>query len=261
MDDLSYENLMNEKPKTVKLESTEIKRLLALRHTEDFFACEVKNGQTWGNDGLVKFDALAIKKSWSKPCFVGYEIKTSRGDFKSDDKWPYYLQYVHKFYWVCPEGLIKKEEIDKTKVGLMYVKDGSIRTVVSAPMRMVDINPDLLMYIIFSKLKSDRYPFHNSRVDYFNDWLQHYEERANIGYQVSSKLIDELRKTQDELRKTQDNAMWIESKYKSLEETAKNNNQQILGSFLRAHKWNIERCAEFFEILKKLSKQGVERND
>jgi hypothetical protein len=51
---------------------------------------------------------------------VGYEIKKSRSDFKSDVKWKNYLKYCTHFYFVCPVGLIGHSEVDD-KAGLLTV--------------------------------------------------------------------------------------------------------------------------------------------
>lgn len=56
----------------------------------------------------------------------GYEIKTSRSDFLGDKKWKEYLEYCGKFYFVCPAGMIKPEELDK-EIGLIYIDKGHIQ--------------------------------------------------------------------------------------------------------------------------------------
>lgn len=82
---------------------------------------EVKNGPSYGG-GLRKLDFLAIKPTWSPPCIVGIEVKVSRSDFLNDKKWVDYLPMCNQFYWACPKGLIKKEEIDP-RAGLVYVNE------------------------------------------------------------------------------------------------------------------------------------------
>jgi len=53
-----------------------------------------------------------------------FEIKISRSDFKNDAKKSKHgsLDGANFFYYVCPEGLIKKDEIDKN-YGLIYIKN------------------------------------------------------------------------------------------------------------------------------------------
>lgn len=53
----------------------------------------------------------------------GFEFKVSRADFLRDlksEKWKKYLGYCHTFTWVCPKGLIKKEEVEKP-AGLLWI--------------------------------------------------------------------------------------------------------------------------------------------
>lgn len=55
----------------------------------------------------------------------GYEVKISRSDFKSDDKWTEYLPFCNKFYFVCPPDLIQPSELPK-EIGLIYVEQGLV---------------------------------------------------------------------------------------------------------------------------------------
>lgn len=87
-----------------QITSTDIK--LALRDTHDnrntYFVTECKTCSTYFPDpqGLLIFDGLAITKSYTKPCIIGYEIKVSRSDFLGDNKWHLYLQYCNEFFFV-----------------------------------------------------------------------------------------------------------------------------------------------------------------
>lgn len=49
-----------------------------------------------------------------------FEFKSSRRDFISDKKWQNYLKYCHTFTFVCPRGVISKEEL-LPNIGLMWV--------------------------------------------------------------------------------------------------------------------------------------------
>jgi len=67
------------------------------------------------------FDCLLVKPSSKR--FRGFEFKVSRSDFlrdKNSGKWKKYLKYCHTFTWVCPKGLINKEEIEKP-AGLLWI--------------------------------------------------------------------------------------------------------------------------------------------
>ena len=82
-----------------KVTSTDIKKALAGFHEKDFFITECKTCSTYFPDpqGLLKFDGLAIRKSYTKPCITGYEVKVSRGDFLQDNKWHLYCNTAMSF--------------------------------------------------------------------------------------------------------------------------------------------------------------------
>jgi len=68
-----------------------------------------------------------------------FEIKISRSDYFKDA-----LKDKHKlanganyFYYVCPQGLIKREEVDK-KYGLIYVWDTGFLEIIKKPRRLHD---------------------------------------------------------------------------------------------------------------------------
>ena len=156
----------------MKISSNDIKASLSARHYQDFFQAEVKDGPTWGTSHL-RLDALAVKKSWSKPCFTGYEIKVSRSDFNADDKWHSYLPYCHRFYFVCPKGLLAKDEIS-SPAGLMVYnpENKQVRIVKSAKHRHVEPDPDLFMYLLMNSVQSDRYPFSPSKHEFYKKLVE-----------------------------------------------------------------------------------------
>jgi hypothetical protein len=59
-------------------------------------------------------DVLTLQKSYTRPTPTIYDIKVSRSDFLQDvrkDKWQRYLPYCQRFYFACPTGLVKKNEV------------------------------------------------------------------------------------------------------------------------------------------------------
>jgi hypothetical protein len=110
-----------------KVTAAQIFKKLEALHTDPSikppwaFYSEVKNGPSWGQKGskLYIMDAVSIKKSWSRPCIEGYEIKVSRSDFLRDKKWHNYQAYCNKFSFVCPPGVIELDELPGD-VGLIY---------------------------------------------------------------------------------------------------------------------------------------------
>lgn len=189
-----------------KVTSTDIKKALAGFHEKDFFITECKTCSTYFPDpqGLLKFDGLAIRKSYTKPCITGYEIKVSRGDFLQDNKWHLYLQYCNEFYFVVPAGFIAKEEIPEN-VGLIYYYPDTtvLRTKRKALYREIEEPIGVYKYIIFSRFDQDRIPFYEKRAEYARDYLNDKDEKRQLGAAFGSKMAKDLREAQEKLSNMQ----------------------------------------------------------
>ena len=65
--------------------------------------------EEWENIDLIAFSA------WSGGKRVGYEVKVSRGDMRSEllapDKRAWAVAFCHEFYFAVPKGLLKPEEV------------------------------------------------------------------------------------------------------------------------------------------------------
>lgn len=181
-----------------KIRAHEIKKGLADKHADEFFMTEVKNGPTWSarKGELLQLDGLAIKKSWTKPCITGYEVKVSRNDFLNDEKWPAYMEYCHRFYFACPKGLIQPEELPDD-VGLIwyspdYDKVGNLYTRKKALFRNIEISQEMLYYIIICRLENDRHPFFSSRREYYQMWVEDKMTRQELGFRVQNKMLNKI---------------------------------------------------------------------
>lgn len=186
-----------------------IMRQLRKRHVkkanlDDVFLTEVKNGRSWDSRNLLILDALAIRKSWAKPCFTGYEVKVDRGDFIRDQKWSGYLQYCHEFYFACPTDLIKPEELP-SEVGPIYYnpEKDCIRTKRKAIHRPIEISNEMLMYIIMSKFDSDRHPFFSSNREMLQAIVEDKKDRKELGHYVARKTADLIEELQTDQRRVQ----------------------------------------------------------
>lgn len=183
--------------KKKKVTSTDIKLALRDMHLSrsSYFITECKTCSTYFPDpqGLLKFDGLAITKSYTKPCIISYEIKVSRNDFKQDNKWHLYLQYCNEFFFVVPTGLVKKEELPDN-VGLIYYNPDTkaLRTVKKALYRQIEEPVGVYKYIIFSKLEEDRIPFYESKAEYARDYLEDRNDKRYIGSTLGSKMAKDL---------------------------------------------------------------------
>lgn len=183
------------------MNSRNIEIALSKKHTEDFFITECKNGPTWFGDHL-RMDAVAIKKSWTRPLVTVYEVKVSRNDFLRDDKWPQYLAYCNRFYFACPSGLILEKDIDDPCVGLIWVNEnGNCITKKSIPSRATDIPASFYKYILFSRIDSERTPFFSVREEYIREYIQHKRSARALAHEFNSAMIKELSDLGEKLKK------------------------------------------------------------
>lgn len=180
-----------------KVTSTDIKIALSNMHLgrSSYFITECKTCSTYFPDpqGLLKFDGLAITKSYTKPNIIGYEIKISRNDFLQDGKWHLYLQYCNEFYFVVPKGLVKKTELPDN-VGLIYYdpETEALRTVKKALYREIEEPVGVYKYIIFSRLEQDRIPFYEDKAEYARAYLEDQKDKKYIGTNLGSTMAKDL---------------------------------------------------------------------
>jgi hypothetical protein len=167
-----------------------ITRLLAMKHAKDVFVSQCKDGPT--GSGLSILDAWAMKRSWAHPLTIGYEIKVSRSDFVKDTKWQSYLDYCNEFYFVCPAGVIKRDEVGEHS-GLLWVSNTGARvyTKKKAPYRDVDIPEALYRYILMCRAEIDgpeEAPRQSRTRDYWERWMAQAETDREFGHRVSKKI-------------------------------------------------------------------------
>lgn len=189
-----------------KVTSVDIKRALAEKHYKDFFLTEVKSGPTLiDSPGVLKIlDGLAIRKSWTSPCFTGYEVKVSRGDFLRDAKFYTYEELCNCLYIVCPKGMIDRTELPET-IGLMYYdpERKTLQTKKKAIFRKIEYNPEMLLYIIYSRLESDRYPFFSTKQEYFKAYLDGKCDNRVLANSIKTKMAEENARLERQLEAMQ----------------------------------------------------------
>lgn len=187
---------MPKKP-SVKIYAKDIIDALSIKHEKDVFVSECKIGSSWYLHNCQRLDAWVMNKSWSNPLVTGYEVKVSRGDFNQDNKWRGYLDYCNEFYFVCPVGLIKPDEISK-EAGLRYVYANSkkIMTKKKAPYRDVQIPEEIFRYVLMCRIKV-RGEYINRKEDekkYWKDWLKTKEINKSFGWQLGNTLRKTIEK-------------------------------------------------------------------
>lgn len=132
-----------------KMDAGKVTAALQSRHSGDGWAYFSELRTKTGFSGHVGYiDGYAVGMWADNRSFISYEIKVSRQDFKHDvekfvSKQEAALRNSTQFYYVCPQGLIKVEEIPEV-AGLMYVNEGGCRIQKVAPVReLKDGNLDL----------------------------------------------------------------------------------------------------------------------
>lgn len=185
-----------------------VQRALEIKHRKDSFYLEVKCGPSVG--GAPRIDAVALAKSWTNPCVTGYEIKVDRNDFFNDTKWQAYLEFCHKFFFACPKGLIKKEEVP-APAGLVYCSEKGARIVKNTAHSPKDISAAMLYYLIMWR---ERYPDRQRerRAERFREWV---EEKKNF-FNLSGLVNKRIREKVDDLSKRERAVIHNEEKYRNV---------------------------------------------
>lgn len=182
-----------------ELTARDIVARLAIKHADDVFVPECKNGPTQGYTGMCKLDAWAMARSWSKPVTTGYEIKVARSDFVGDMKWRRYLDYCSQFYFVCPKGLIAVEELPVDS-GLIWVTPGTRYLVTKrvAPWREVTIPENLWRYILIcrTRISTDADARRDTNVEFWRNWLECKNDRRELGYAVAKAIRDHVERVE-----------------------------------------------------------------
>lgn len=183
----------------MNMKAKDIIDLLADKHASDLFVAECKTGATYTGTGM-RMDAWAMKKTYSPPTTIGYEVKVSRGDFVNDNKWPEYLKGCHQFYFVSPRNVIDPEEVPE-QCGLLYVAKTGTRlfTKKKAPWRDIGWPVDVMAYVLMTRAKIVQSYFNGMVQDvdqegYWRRWLGNKESRKTLGHTVRGRIADTARK-------------------------------------------------------------------
>ncbi len=180
------------------LRADKILQMLQRRHQADLWITEVKDGPST-MVRTSRMDGLAIKRSWTHPRFVGYEVKVSRSDFLRDDKWDAYLPLTHQFSFACPWDLIQPHELPDV-VGLYWASaDGKLKQVRKPVLRpMQELPTWLLYYVVISRLEPDRHPFFPSTREYITAFVEDKAERWALGSRFKTRLTQEVARLQQD---------------------------------------------------------------
>lgn len=207
------------------IDSKAIVELLRVKHAKDVFVSECKDGPSQFG-GHRRLDGWVMERSWANPRVIGYEVKISRSDFLQDDKWQDYLGLCNQLYFVCPNGMIKPEEVPAS-VGLMYVS--KTKTVLfrkkKADFRNPTIPESLYRYILMCRARIAPPGLNNdsdcetSREENLRAWIQRKDERAQLSWEVNKKIreiVDSVREENRRLKRDNETAADVLSMLKEM---------------------------------------------
>lgn len=213
----------------------DVAKAIELRHTKDVLVTECKDGPTW-SASHSRMDVWAMKRSWSKPCTYGYEIKVSRSDFRQDTKWPSYLPLCNVFYFACPKDLIAVAECPP-EAGLMYCSGTRVREVKKPAWRDVSIPESLAIYLLICRTRvvSPHFydePTREHRLERWRKWVKEREDGKELGYEVSRGIRDHVQKVEAENRRLKHQIDQYDQVKSAMER---------MGIPLDGYTWNLEK--------------------
>lgn len=194
-----------------------IQSLLTARSDNDIYIAECCVNE-------CRLDGWAIRKSYSNPLTIGYEIKISKSDFLTDKKWTGYLSYCNELYFVCPSHLIQPNEVGE-QVGLMWVASTGTRiyTKKKATYRIVEdkyIN-QILRSVLFNRCVVRENYWGNAQPDkstFWKRWLQKKDEDKELGWNVSEKVRQLVEERVDKAKRENSSLRRKIEEFKRLEE-------------------------------------------
>lgn len=190
-----------------KITAHTLATLLREKHKDDLFFSEISCGHDVfeASCGNARLDHWAMKKSWSNPNYIGYEVKVSRADFMQDTKWPIYLNSCTQFYFVVAPDVCDVSEIGE-QAGLMVVSKNGKRLVTKK--KAPRLKPKRERIYNMMKLALMRQGDGIPQIDKLNQHphqILDYLENAQEDKIVGSRVAHQLKHTRDLLdrRETQ----------------------------------------------------------
>ncbi len=189
-----------------RITSHDIKLLLAKKHNADIAVAECKDGPTWFVNHS-RLDFWAMRRSWTTPMITGYEIKVSRSDFLQDKKWPRYLDFCERFYFVCPNGMIDPKEID-SRAGLMWVSTtgNQIYRKKLAPALNKPNIESLILYVLMSRCEINTLGLSDFKHEFHGDLERSIRIRKHDDLDYGRQQSKQIREMRNKLRDIADKA-------------------------------------------------------
>jgi len=127
---------------------------------------ELPLGSVWL--GCARADVLVVKKSFTHPTCIIYEVKASRSDFHSDvnkGKYRKYLDDCAQLFFAVPSGILHAHEVPQ-EAGLIVRGDKGWQVVKAAPRRDHTFKVEMLLKLLMKgyERRTDEWKQHDKLV-------------------------------------------------------------------------------------------------
>lgn len=191
-----------------------------------------------GPSGSARPDVYSMRKSYSKPMPVTYEIKVSVSDFRSDitsGKWQKYLDFSTAVVFAVPKGLIGKDDIPKG-CGLMTRGENGWVTLRKPTRQTVTLPEKVMLKLLIDGVERARRP----KPQEWNQYITDKKIKAKYGDDVANALkdISRVRREEQNIKSVIDqNIIIAQARAERITEDAKlfrEKQQAVLGDVCRA---------------------------
>lgn len=171
------------------------------RHSKDLIVGQCKDGPTH-TASHRRLDYWVLRRSWVRPAMIGYECKSGRSDFLSDNKWMDYLALCNELWFIEEKrGAIKESELPEF-VGLLRLAGSRLVTVRKAVWRDIPFPVGLATYVLMcrAKITAENNDSKNN-TERWRAWLAEREDKREIGWNVSRALREKYEREVNAVRR------------------------------------------------------------
>lgn len=201
---------MNAKPQAMSAQA--IVSLLWLKFQKDWFCTsEASVGGRGDRSSMRRLDFLAIAPSWSSQATIGFEVKVTRADFVGDNKWPEYLPYCDRFWFVTAPGVVRAGEIPDNVGWMEASKNGRVLLTKKKAPNLPKPTPEKAAELYKSIIHRHHYGKHvlktlsrEKRLEDWREWLDRKDEEKELGRHVARNtrvLFDGMKRRVSEVEK------------------------------------------------------------
>lgn len=181
-----------------------------------------------GPSGSPRPDVYTMRKSYTQPKPMTYEVKVSTSDFRSDvtkGKWQSYLEFSCGVIFVVPKGLISKSDVPNG-CGLMTYDEeaGRFTNLKKATLQQVSLPERVMLKLLIDGVKRQ----HNvNRRNLLNEYEIERRVRKTLGDEIASAVFDVRKAEQSRDYKLQMIQRQIEAEQNHLQ-TLRDQRQEIM---------------------------------